>query len=363
VTKDEVLEWVNEQAETQRFVGNPECATMYDAIHRLISAVPSSPPAEVWRPLPPAGEVWNLIDRLRYACGDKPCTDAQALCGEAADAITSLSALSPARLCVVCGRKVPASHDRSKPAPECPTPEACTIDMTIEEAFLHWRKVAHDRREQMMKIALDAAHAYQIAGNAEAELAARRIWDEMRRAKWPPVKITDSAAALEEAYRERDRWRAARDECERQYQEQVNDNIKLQDRVQELLEANNRYLERARTVESEAAADIKQLALVVEGYKDADAAQQKMIRQLTADLASTRAISRALTDADIKRMVERFLQWKLPNDFRPDGGITFERVGNATGPFPFRREPTGTNLFNYQQALEMVRHMIEGLKE
>lgn len=59
-----------------------------------------------------------------------------------------------------------------------------------------------------------------------------------------------------------------------------------------------------------------------------------------------------MTDYQIKRMVERFLTWKLPEDFNPDGGIKFEKIAN--------HQPVGTNLFTATQAELMVRHMIDG---
>ena len=68
-----------------------------------------------------------------------------------------------------------------------------------------------------------------------------------------------------------------------------------------------------------------------------------------------------MTDDQIKHMVSRFLQWKLPESFNPDGGIAFERVCNADTPFASKREPVGTNLLDAQQAEEMVRFILEGL--
>lgn len=66
----------------------------------------------------------------------------------------------------------------------------------------------------------------------------------------------------------------------------------------------------------------------------------------------------AMTDAQIKRMVERFLAWRLPADFAPDGGITFTPTFNDHTEHPQRHEPTGTNLLTYTQADAMVRHML-----
>lgn len=68
-----------------------------------------------------------------------------------------------------------------------------------------------------------------------------------------------------------------------------------------------------------------------------------------------------MTDDQIKHMVARFLMWKLPEDFRPDAGISFKAEFNEHTAHPMRHEPSGTNLLDYTQAEVMVRHMIEGL--
>ena len=72
----------------------------------------------------------------------------------------------------------------------------------------------------------------------------------------------------------------------------------------------------------------------------------------------------SMTDEQIKHMAERFLGWKLPENFNPDGGIRFTPLANAgmgQYEYRYRRQPTGTNLFDFTQAVEMVRHMVEGL--
>ncbi len=52
-------------------------------------------------------------------------------------------------------------------------------------------------------------------------------------------------------------------------------------------------------------------------------------------------------------MVDRFLCWKLPKDFSPDGGISFKEGAWW---------PTGTNLLHAGQAKEMLDHVVgEGL--
>src|ERR1700748_3213248 len=69
-------------------------------------------------------------------------------------------------------------------------------------------------------------------------------------------------------------------------------------------------------------------------------APQAMARIPDADWA----LLKAPTDEQIKHMVERFLRWRLPEDFHPDGGISFEKSGSAGTPYEHRREPVGTNL-------------------
>lgn len=76
---------------------------------------------------------------------------------------------------------------------------------------------------------------------------------------------------------------------------------------------------------------------------------------------STSPMEIEMTEAQIKHMVDRFLAWKLPKTFSPDGGISFERIAGADGPHPFTNEPSGTNLLCATEATEMVRHMLEGL--
>jgi len=68
-----------------------------------------------------------------------------------------------------------------------------------------------------------------------------------------------------------------------------------------------------------------------------------------------------MTEAQIKYMVNRFLSWKLPDNFNPDAGISFKAVFNEHTAYPMKHEPSGTNLFDATQVDAMVRHMIEGL--
>ena len=69
-----------------------------------------------------------------------------------------------------------------------------------------------------------------------------------------------------------------------------------------------------------------------------------------------------MRDDQIKHMVDRFLGWRLPENFNPDGGISFKKAINEDRPsWPQKNEPTGTNLFDATQAEAMVRHMVDGL--
>ncbi len=68
-----------------------------------------------------------------------------------------------------------------------------------------------------------------------------------------------------------------------------------------------------------------------------------------------------MNDEQIKHMTNRFLGWKLPEDFRPDAGISFKPAFNEHLPEPMKHEPSGTNLFDYTQAEAMVRYMLEGM--
>lgn len=67
-----------------------------------------------------------------------------------------------------------------------------------------------------------------------------------------------------------------------------------------------------------------------------------------------------MSDELVKHMVRRFLGWKLPKNFNPDGGISFDPVCNRGHEFESAREPSGTNLFDATQAEAMVRYMLEG---
>lgn len=85
-------------------------------------------------------------------------------------------------------------------------------------------------------------------------------------------------------------------------------------------------------------------------------------RVYLGDSRAIRAIMKALTreqrEGVTDEMVARFLGWKLPADFAPDCGITFEPVGNKGTRFEYRFEPVGTNLLTAVQAREMLEYVL-----
>lgn len=68
-----------------------------------------------------------------------------------------------------------------------------------------------------------------------------------------------------------------------------------------------------------------------------------------------------MNEDQIKHMAERFLRWRLPDDFRPDAGISFSPIYNGGTPYAAKQQPVGTNLFTAAQAEAMARHMVEGI--
>ncbi len=73
--------------------------------------------------------------------------------------------------------------------------------------------------------------------------------------------------------------------------------------------------------------------------------------------------SAQLDDAQIKHMVDRFLGWKLPKPWHPDGGISYALPQGYVGAAAEHHWPNGTNLFDAEQATAMVRYMLDGLKQ
>jgi hypothetical protein len=69
----------------------------------------------------------------------------------------------------------------------------------------------------------------------------------------------------------------------------------------------------------------------------------------------------------IDALVDRFLSWRLPDDFHPDAGISFTPEYNvefmaSQGKPPCRHEPVGTNLLTADQARQMFEYCL-GMNE
>lgn len=67
-----------------------------------------------------------------------------------------------------------------------------------------------------------------------------------------------------------------------------------------------------------------------------------------------------MTEKQIKYMLDRFLSWKLPTDFNPDVGISYTRPNYHPS---VDATPTGTNLFDAQQAHDMLVYITNGMPE
>ena len=68
-----------------------------------------------------------------------------------------------------------------------------------------------------------------------------------------------------------------------------------------------------------------------------------------------------MRDELIRMLVDRFLAWKLPEDFKPDAGISFKPTFNEHLSQPMKYEPTGTNLFTADQARQMFEYLLAEL--
>lgn len=95
--------------------------------------------------------------------------------------------------------------------------------------------------------------------------------------------------------------------------------------------------------------------------KEAPGHTDLMISPGAIDQALERDPPAPMQDVQIKYMVSRFLNWRLPETFNPDGGVSFQPTYDEGTPYVGKNEPTGTNLFDAEQAEAMVRYMLDGL--
>lgn len=70
-----------------------------------------------------------------------------------------------------------------------------------------------------------------------------------------------------------------------------------------------------------------------------------------------------MRDDQIKYMVDRFLGWRLPENFNPDAGISFKPDFNEHTAYPMKHKPVGTNLFDADQAEKMIRYLVDGMPD
>lgn len=68
----------------------------------------------------------------------------------------------------------------------------------------------------------------------------------------------------------------------------------------------------------------------------------------------------AVIAVELDRCVTNFLGWKLPPDFHPDAGITFTPKHSLGTAHARNHEPTGTNLFDADQARAMFAYCLLG---
>jgi hypothetical protein len=71
------------------------------------------------------------------------------------------------------------------------------------------------------------------------------------------------------------------------------------------------------------------------------------------DLPELAAAARAsAARPPMNEMVDRFLQWRLPDTFAPDCGITFTKLNHPNS------WPVGTNLLTAHEARAMLEHVL-----
>jgi hypothetical protein len=114
----------------------------------------------------------ELVERLRDL-GDHAHSE-PSMHHTAAEAIQRLrEQLGQVRVCVNCGKYVPASHERWKELPECVDPEsglsACTFNSTPAEAIEHFRQCAEKVKSEKDLLESCALVLQEVADKAKAE--------------------------------------------------------------------------------------------------------------------------------------------------------------------------------------------------
>ena len=96
--------------------------------------------------------------------------------------------------------------------------------------------------------------------------------------------------------------------------------------------------------------DIRKI-MVKYGYQCRDMADEIVQAALNSQ-------AKSVPDKTVKRMVDAFLGWPLPDDFAPDCGISFTNKINEGTEIEHQYKPIGTNLFTADQAKAMVEYML-----
>lgn len=147
------------------------------------------------------------------------------------------------------------------------------------------------------------------------------------------------------------------DDVQRELAEAEEDVIALEDRLAALTDPPSEK-------EEVAAAIMLISAETGDGLQSILRAKRMLSQFLSNRKKGGEAVPTNMTEAQIKHMVSRFLQWRLPENFSPDCGIHFDAdAAKKMNPQNHRYEPVGTNLFDATQADAMVRFMIEGLAQ
>lgn len=98
--------------------------------------------------------------------------------------------------------------------------------------------------------------------------------------------------------------------------------------------------------------EIRQVLLdLVESLNNGNGLKTEPLAKMHFDAAVLK-IETLENQNQVRHMVNRFLGWKLPDDFQPDAGITFDRSKSLHGM------PTGTNLLTASQAEDMISYMM-----
>ena len=116
----------------------------------------------------------------------------------------------------------------------------------------------------------------------------------------------------------------------------VNHNARCGCGWKDLCEANSRIVDEIREI----VLPNKQPGNVVEA-----------VRALASPPAS------AAGEAEVLAMVDRFLAWRFPEDFAPDGGISYTPLPRLP-EWTHDTRPTGTNLLTAIQARAMLEYVL-----